>query len=233
MQLEAVCAPTQAGKGAAPPVAEVLRARSEALLQGVLMAFSAGRLFRDLLSLHLYIEKRTWAAFCPSHHHPLTLSLPPSLRSPPPPLLALPPLFLSLPHSASSSHEPSHTHTHTLTCTHAHACPTPYPSHGRHVPPTPPSRALTRTYPTGEAASLLPAGMRCSPPLCAVPCVVCRMPCSHHPKAAAACGPVHLHGQVHRGGAAEPRGHHCGLLGCHPAGPRQHHSCCCERCGGG
>ena len=81
MQLEAVCAPTQAGKGAAPPVAEVLRARSEALLQGVLMAFSAGRLFRDLLSLHLYIEKRTWAAFCPSHHHPLTLSLPPSLPS--------------------------------------------------------------------------------------------------------------------------------------------------------
>ena len=59
VQLDAVCAPTQAGKSAAPAVADVLRHRSEVLLQGLLMANASGRLFRDLLSLHLYIEKRT------------------------------------------------------------------------------------------------------------------------------------------------------------------------------
>ncbi len=59
VQLDAVCASTQAGKTAPPPVDHVLRQRSEVLLQGVLMANASGRLFRDLLSLHLFIEKRT------------------------------------------------------------------------------------------------------------------------------------------------------------------------------
>ncbi len=66
IRMEACCSKVQAGKAAAPPVPDIVRARGEALFNGILLVSAATRLFRDVVAMHFLIDKRTWvlAACC-------------------------------------------------------------------------------------------------------------------------------------------------------------------------
>ncbi len=66
IRMEACCSKVQAGKAAAPPVPDIVRARGEALFNGILLVSASSRLFRDVVALHFLIDKRTilrWPRF--------------------------------------------------------------------------------------------------------------------------------------------------------------------------
>ena len=65
IRLEAACSDVQSGKAAAPPVPEVVRVRGDALFNGILILYSASRLFREVMAMHFLIEKRASVSCCP------------------------------------------------------------------------------------------------------------------------------------------------------------------------